>query len=178
MAIRHSHLFSILHREGVSKSPISAETTLILLLVWTAKAKTRNILLSRSIDRLLSRFWQLSNCETSVLIISGKLGGVSQGSVKRWGQLRKGTKILLEDKKICALIEIPSLQDLELLYFLSCPGARATQKVALHYNPISWLSFQDTVWLALDFLQYLSFLFSLARGQRAWPLSPSLTFHK
>ena len=65
----------------VSKSPILAETTLILLLVWTAKAKTRNILLSRSIDRLLSRFWQLSNCETSVLIISGKLGGVSQGYV-------------------------------------------------------------------------------------------------
>ena len=82
MAIRHSHLFSILHRDRVSKSPISAETTQILLLVWTTKAKTRNILLSRSIDRLLSRFWQLSNCETSVLIISGKLGGVSQGSVK------------------------------------------------------------------------------------------------
>ena len=69
---QHSHLFSIL----------LCETAQILLSVGTSKTKASNVSLRWRIDRLLRSFRQLSEGETLGLMMSGKLGAVSQYYVK------------------------------------------------------------------------------------------------
>ena len=90
---QHSHLFSILHCERVSKSPISVKTTQILLLMGTSEAKAGNISLCWCIENLCIVCGKTFVTPERLREHKANMHKIDQGTVTRCFKIRHFSKL-------------------------------------------------------------------------------------